>query len=487
MDLNSSSHKRRSEYEFCSENPKKLCPQGANSDKTETTKATVCTALVPQPSVKHSPVSENQHKTTDGCLHAEQACGQSASSEPSSTIKPSQPCSKSSSHKECTRKIASSGAKQAFIDSSLNHVVQLKEITSPLMANEECVKKTSEEKNKKDKSSTLLASEVPQKDTSSSTHAELGSQHSGHSASSSSVLPVKTPSRSNHEGENRKLSSSTHKSASKPDPGSLSGRTGERSKARSRRPVVSYDTNELFTPDPVTYVVSLTNKTAKPKTDKQSNKTPERSSSSTATSSSVPVTESSCEKPQNSKVTGALLEASFSIPNTLGSFPTVTLTRVKLENLMTPSPKDKDPKNSRNPSSCSQPKDDQNPPLLCNKVSSGAVETLSAVAEQTSTSSCQSLPVEGETSEGDRRHLNEEDSLDVELDLGLSFAVDVDLTQSSHSSEDEQLLSLQEMMERATKPPDTPEKGAFSDPSKPRRLSQSKTVSMSWPLLHINL
>ncbi|XP_030604604.1 SMC5-SMC6 complex localization factor protein 2 isoform X2 [Archocentrus centrarchus] len=477
VDLNCSSHKRRSEYEYCPENPKKPCPQGTNTDKTETTKPTICTALVPQSSVKHSSVSENQQKTTDGYLHADQACGQSASSELSSTVGPSQPCSKSSSHKECTRKTASTGAKQAFINSSLNHIVQLKEMTSPLTTNDESVKKTSEEKNKRDKSSTLLAFELPQKDTSSSTHAELGSHDAGHSANSSSVLPVKTPSRSNRVGENRKLSSSTHKSTSKPSLGSLSGRTGERSKARSRRPVVSYDTNELFTPDPVTYVVSPSNKTAKPKIDRESNKTPENGSSSKATSSSTPVTESSCEKPQNSKVTGPLLEASSSVPNTLGNFPTVTLTRVKLENLMMPSLKDKDPKNSPNPSSCRQLKDDQNSSPLCNKVSSGAIEMDSAVAEQTSTSSCcQSLPVEGETSEGDKKHLNEEDSLDVELDLGLSFAVDVDLTQSSHSSEDEQLLSLQEMMERATKPPDTPEKGAFSDPSTPRRLScQSKT------------
>lgn len=319
----------------------------------------------------------------------------------------------------------------------------------------------------------MFNSDVPQKDTTCSSPAKLGSHHSGFSSSSSSV---KTPKRSNPKGENRKHSSSTHKSTSKPNSSSLTGRTGERNKAsRARRPVASYDANDLFTPDPVTYIVSSSNKTVKPKIDGETSKTTEKGSSSIAGSSSNSITESSCEKHQNCKVTVPLLEASSTLPNPLGSFPTVTLTRVKLENLIPP-PRDKDTKNSPIPSSHRQLKGDQNPSLLCKKVSTGAVETDSVAAEQTSTSSyCQSLPLKGQESKGDNKQINEEDPIDVELDLGLSFAVDVDLTQSSHSSDDEQLLSLEEMMERATKPPDTPEKGTFSDPSPPRRLSsQSK-------------
>ncbi|XP_063347437.1 SMC5-SMC6 complex localization factor protein 2 isoform X4 [Pelmatolapia mariae] len=473
VDLNFSSHKRHSEYEYGSENAKKPCPQGANSNKTETTKPTVPTALAPQPSVMHSSVSANQHKTTDGYLLTEQACGQLACSELSSTVGPSQSCCKSSSHKECTEKITSTGAKESFINYSQSHVPQLKEMRSHVKPNEGSVKKTSEQKNKRDKSSTLFNSDVPQKDTTSSSPAELGSHHSGFSSSSSSV---KTPKRSNPGGENRKLSSSTHKSTSKTNSSFLTGRTGERNKAsRSRRPVASYDANDLFTPDPVTYIVSSSNKTVKPKIDGETSKTTEKGSSSIAGSSSNSITESSCEKPQNCKVTGPL-EASSTLPNPLGSFPTVTLTRVKLENLITPSPRDKDSKNSPIPSSHRQLKGDQNPSLLCKKMSTGAVETDSAAAEQTSTSSyCQSLPLKGQESKGDNKQINEEDPIDVELDLGLSFAVDVDLTQSSHSSDDEQLLSLEEMMERATKPPDTPEKGTYSEPSPPRRLSsQSK-------------
>lgn len=59
------------------------------------------------------------------------------------------------------------------------------------------------------------------------------------------------------------------------------------------------------------------------------------------------------------------------------------------------------------------------------------------------------------------------------------------MSQSSQSSEDEQLLSLQEMMERVTKPPDTPEKEAFSEPSTPRHHSSKlRTVSSKRTFLY---
>lgn len=74
--------------------------------------------------------------------------------------------------------------------------------------------------------------------------------------------------------------------------------------------------------------------------------------------------------------------------------------------------------------------------------------------------------------------MNKEDPVDLELDLGLRFALNVDLTESSNSSEDEQLLSLQDIFERVSKPPDTPEKGSFSEPSTPGNNScKLKTVS----------
>lgn len=79
----------------------------------------------------------------------------------------------------------------------------------------------------------------------------------------------------------------------------------------------------------------------------------------------------------------------------------------------------------------------------------------------------------------------DEDPLD--LDLGRSLELDLNLTQSCQSSDDEQLLSLQEMMELcATKPQDTPVKGTFSEPRSPVHLScQNKPVSC--PLLALIL
>lgn len=75
--------------------------------------------------------------------------------------------------------------------------------------------------------------------------------------------------------------------------------------------------------------------------------------------------------------------------------------------------------------------------------------------------------------------------LDLQLGLGLSLGVDLD--QSSQSSEDEPLLSLQEMMQRVAKPPDTPEKGALPEPTTPilpRRHSkltlQSRTKAVNY-------
>ncbi|XP_037552376.1 SMC5-SMC6 complex localization factor protein 2 [Nematolebias whitei] len=110
-----------------------------------------------------------------------------------------------------------------------------------------------------------------------------------------------------------------------------------------------------------------------------------------------------------------------------------------------------------------------------------SVEMGTAASEQKNPSRCaQSLPLEGPTGEESKSEMNEDCPDDVELDLGLSIAYEMDLTQSSESSEEEQLVSLQEMMEQVTKPPDTPEKGVFSEPSTPGlHSSQSKHVSSS--------
>lgn len=166
-------------------------------------------------------------------------------------------------------------------------------------------------------------------------------------------------------------------------------------------------------------------------------------------------------------------KVSSSARNPQVSLPTVALVQVKpavknVEHLCSKN----DLKNSPIASSGRQLKeksvksDEKRTSLSPNNVSSHTSGTSIGASKQTVTSSgSKSPPLERQATEGGRKQMNEDDPIDVEL--GLSFALDLDLTQSSHSSEEEQLLSLQEMMKRVTKPPDTPEKGAFSEPSTP--------------------
>ncbi|XP_044069597.1 SMC5-SMC6 complex localization factor protein 2 isoform X3 [Siniperca chuatsi] len=451
VDLNYSSQKRHREFEDCDDSAKKLCLQGANSGKAQTPKPTVgnslSTSLMSQPSSRHSSLLELSPKTTDSHLCTEPASGQSTCVELLSTFKPTQSSCASLSPKPCIKRRPSMGAKQAYY--TQNPTVKLIELRSPSKPGEERLKKRSKENDKRDKSSSLLPSEVPQKDTGS--------------------LPQEVE-------VSRKSDSSTPKPASKPNSGSPSCRTVERNKtARPRKSVaISNDIDELFTPDPMTYVVSPSHKTAKPKKDGGTIKspTPENScSSSNVTSSTTPVTGSRCHKTQNFTVTTSphavdtKVSSSSSARHQQMSLPTVALEWVKLENLRSHFSKDGQLKNSPITSSSGRQLKDESvkshekhTSLLPNNVR----------PDQTSTSHCSQSPLlERQASEGSRKQVNEEDPIDVELDLGLSFALDLDLTQSSHSSEEEQLLSLQEMMECVTKPPDTPEKGVFSEPSTP--------------------
>ncbi|XP_051271155.1 uncharacterized protein slf2 isoform X2 [Dicentrarchus labrax] len=487
VDMNYSSQKRYREFEDCDDGAKKLCLQGANSQTPKPSVGnSLSTSLVSQPSSGPSSVLELSPKTTESHLCTEPACGQSTYLELSSTFKPTQSSCASLSPKPCIKRRPSTGAKQAYINSSQNHTVKLIELQSPSKPRED----RSEENNKSDKSSSSLSSEVPQKATVGSPHFQSGSHPSGNTYRSTSVLPVKTLSRGNQVEESRKTDSSTPKPASKPNSSSLSGRTVERNKpARPRRPVaVSYDITELFTPDPI--VVCPTNKKAKPKIDGGTTKslTQEKACSSSAVSSTT-TTGSSCLITQTVTVTSSqAVDANVSFlssaPQPQISLPTVALERVKLENLRSFCPKDVELQNltssGRERKDESVKSDDKRTSLLPNNVRSCALETDTAASEQTLTFQCRQSPLlERGASEGGKKQVKEDDPMDVELDLGLSFAVDLDLTQSSHSSEEEQLLSLQEMMECVTKPPDTPEKGAFSEPSTPGHHScMSKTLPL---------
>lgn len=485
-----SSQKRGREFEGFDDNAKKLCLQGPNPGIAQIPKPTICgsgsTLLVT--SLKQ-PSPELPPETTDSCLCLEPAFGQSTGSELPSTLKPA-----SLSPKPCVRSPPSAGAKQAYINCTHNDIVRIKLFRSPGKSDEDALKKTSKENDKRIKRSTL-SSAVPQRDTSNLPHVQQDSHHSAHSHCNTLVSSAKTSSKANRCEESSKKDSIYPKSASKPPSDPLRCRTTERRKtSRLRRPtVVPDDVDELFTPDPLTYVVSSGQKTAKSKTDGETIKLPppEKRSLSTVSSSSTPVARSTCQKTQN--FTGSFntvdTKLCYSASNLQVMQPTVTLHRVNLDNLMLRCSKDSELKNSPTISSGRQLKEDsvksgnKNVSLSPKKVTSA---TDAAVSQQTSTSPShcpQSLSPRRQTSEVSRKQASEEeDPIDVELDLGLSFALDFDVTQSSHSSEEEQLLSLQEMMERVTMP-DTSEKGAFSEPSTPghhsSQVKQKTTTSSS--------
>nr|XP_046210175.1 SMC5-SMC6 complex localization factor protein 2-like isoform X6 [Oncorhynchus gorbuscha] len=85
----------------------------------------------------------------------------------------------------------------------------------------------------------------------------------------------------------------------------------------------------------------------------------------------------------------------------------------------------------------------------------------------------------------------EEDPLDVELGLGLDLGLDLELSQasSSSSSSEDELPSLQQILDRTARPPDTPEKGTFTAPSTPvgpRHHSQLPVTSKAKPTSYRN-
>lgn len=275
------------------------------------------------------------------------------------------------------------------------------------------------ETNKEDKSISLMSSKDSQTDTGNSSHFQSGGHNSGHTQHNISGLPAKTLSRNNQIEESKKSVSITPKTVSKPNSGSLSCHMAKQKKpARSRRPVIIPDNiDELFMPDPMTYVIIPAHKTAKPKICKEMIKSnnPETTPSSGQIKSEGVKSDEKQMPP---------------FPNNANTLKTDIIDHPKTFT-----------------SHCSKP------PLQDKQINERAKKQMN-----------EEDPLD----------------LELDLDLSFALDLDLDQTQSSHSSEEEQLLSLQEMMERATKPPDTPEKGTVSEPSTPGHHScPSKTVSSS--------
>ncbi|XP_041646052.1 SMC5-SMC6 complex localization factor protein 2 isoform X2 [Cheilinus undulatus] len=473
-DMNCSSLKRRREFEDCDGSPVKLHRQ-REICKAQTPKTTsnncLRTSLVSSSSSRQSLVLEQSPESTDNHL-----CGQSACS---SSLKSAQASCVSSSPLPCKQRQSPMGAKQAYIKHTQNHTLRILDLKSPTKQGAENSKKRGEEDHKTDKSSSSFSPGAIQKDVGNLPSFSSGSHHSGHR--SASVLTVKTPRRGNSAMENRKSASFTPKSAVDPNSDSLSGSTVKRSKTSHTRRPVADDIDDLFTPDPLKYIVSPANKASKTKTDGVvvKSSTPEKSSPNTATTSSTTVSQSVCQKTQK-VTTGSPHTGNINVAPSSNkdpdhsqlSVPFVTLKRVKIENPKPSRCKDPELKNGHIPSSSRQLKEEtvkSNDKQNCNHPNDVNTSTLETAASgQFST---HPPLLQRQASRELKQEVKNVDPVDVELDLDLSLALDLDLTQSSHSSEDEQLLSLQEMMERATKPPDTPEKGAFSEPGTPGPLS----------------
>lgn len=464
--MNRSSQKRRRETEDCNDGAKKVCHQGKKFGKAETPKPTLGsslrTLLASQPLSGCSSVLAMSPKTRESHLCTEPACGELTYIA-----------------KSCSKKHPSMGVKQACMNSCQNNSVMVTESLNP---HEEHLKEINEEVSK-----SLLSSKVPQKDNGSSLRSQSGSHRSGLTHCNTLLLPAKTLTGDNQQEKSKKSHCSTPKPASKPNSDSTNCGTSERGRTvrRQRSVTISDDIDKLFTPDPISYVIAPGNKTVKSKTNGETS-TAEEHLFTPVTKATSTVSGSLCHKARNTKTdsscavdTEVLCLSAASAPRI--SMPTIILEKIKL-NERAVSPPNSSLKNSPEATnSCSAlvdqvvKSDEKKKSLVLPKVGLRSLETDFSVSQKTSSS--QSLL---QASEGDKKQVIEEDPIDVELDLGLSFALDLDLTQSSNSSEEEQLLSLQEMMKQAAKPPDTPEKGAFSEPSTPGdRSCQSKNVSLN--------
>ncbi|XP_056147972.1 SMC5-SMC6 complex localization factor protein 2 [Lampris incognitus] len=313
----------------------------------------------------------------------------------------------------------------------------------------------------------------------SARHRSLGVKPAFSQSPSVAVKELTLPTDDKHRwpkvGENSSsdCSSRTPMLAIKRNSGPLSGHRPTRKKIACprRRLVISRDNDDLFTPEPVSYVVTSIHNQTKSGTEREVNSSP---SSSTTGTLSTPKTQNSRLSLSSPVLDTKISSSSLPLPKVF--LPIVRLERLELENYL-PS-KDIGLKNSEAVFSVGQSKEDMVqtdkwPTFSLTPQNLGtqkdfALEAEAAPSKGTTLSHCSpSTPPASQGGERDAKHVDPDDPLDVELGLDLTFDVDLDTTQNSCSSEDEQLLSLEEMMGRIAKPPVALEEGASSSHSKP--------------------
>ncbi|XP_029691341.1 SMC5-SMC6 complex localization factor protein 2 isoform X1 [Takifugu rubripes] len=440
-----SSQKRHREYELCDAGAKKLCSENQQ---------TVTPKLSPGISSSSSSVASPEHhpkfssRTTGNQLRKEPLCDLN----PSPKYKSTESSCSSALPNSCTIQQPAVGVLQAVIRLTPNKCISLLEI-GPNSDNGCMAELNSPETDHSGKANTSFSIKNSQKDTGSAQQLESSRSHSSGPQHNASVS-AKNSGRGNVVGETRCNSAKT---ASKQ-------KTSVSSRRSSGPPD---DIGDLFTPDPLTYV-------AIPPTPK-SNGTINKSSSTVAR----PVTSPKPVSISNNKVTGNL--------------------KIRKESPGTGSRQKASPLIPQSSSSCvGLGLDSLKQMHVENTVEQESTEIVYSTEKQMSNLDVTTCTAESDTileaspahcsqtppqeNQADRE--SNEYPLDVELNRDLQFALGLDLSQSSNSSEEEVLLSLDEMMNCAAKPLDTQEKENSSEPSAHGHPSQSKTVSSSGQMCH---
>ncbi|XP_061806062.1 SMC5-SMC6 complex localization factor protein 2 isoform X4 [Nerophis lumbriciformis] len=434
----SSSQKRHRESEDNDSRTKKLCLRLARPIQIQ----------------PPNPVLNSPHKTSQVSLLLHKipdkpTSGQSTSVDSSSTFK--QLSCTSPSAKPFVTRHSPSGAKQLQMQLIDNNIVHLQSFSKP---NVETVPKRRQEYDKRRRSST----EVPQKPTTNSFHPHLSSPLFQHRHQSSSL--VQTPSTLKQTEEPKKPLNVTHES--KVNGASLSVPAIQRKKPLRRKTIaVSEGINDLFTPDAI---LSPVHKTHKTKLDLMSATTKKRHNSSVHSSAK------SSLKDEDLELTCSANICMSSANHSDMSMSFVSLTRMQVENIVCISSKESKPDCPVPLNGCHS----QTHKLEEKNKSVPNSKTIDGDHKQPS--SCSQSPIKRLPSGLHRQKPNKAvDPLDEDLDFGLGLTLDLDSSQTSDSSDD-QLISLQEIMNHIPKLPNTPEKSAFSEPSTPSCTSSPLKV-----------
>lgn len=437
-----SSQKRHREYELCDAGAKKLCSENQH---------TVTPKVSPDISSSSSSVASPEHhpkfssRTTDNQPCKEPLCDLT----PSPKYKSTESSCSSVLPNSCTIQQPAVGVLRALIRLTPNECISLLDIR-PNSDNGCMAEFKGPEMDHSVKANASFSIKNSQKDDGSAQQLGSSQSYSSGSPQHNASVSAKNSGRGNVVGE-------THCNSAKT---AAKQKTG----VSSRRSSVPPDIGDLFIPDPLTYVVMPAN----PKLNGTINK----SSSTVArpATSPKPVSISNNKVSGNLKIrkespgTGSLQKAPPLIPQSSSSSGGLGLGRLKqmhVENTVEQESTQIVYSTERQMSNLDG--------TTCTAESDSILEA--------SPDHCSQTPPQESQADEESNPKSNEYPLDVELNQDLQFALGLDLSQSSNSSEEEVLLSLDEMMKCAPKPLDTQEKENCLEPTTHGHPSQSKTVS----------